>query len=179
MQHRLGAGHQNVVTLQMKGRWESNINVWLPFMYSQKYNCYFQNRIIMFCLPIPTLIYLLEIYTFPGSVCLFCCKKYVDWSWEYINRSQTHKCGNWYWGHAIPRKGIYRCNFLCSAYNLRPSGFNNACAWHNVLKPEVFSLQRQNTEISKQIFPEKEYRGLSPNFHIHASVSNLYCKERT
>ncbi len=30
------------------------------------------------------------------------------------------------------------------------------------------------TEISKQIFPEKEYRGLSPNFHIHASVSDLY-----
>ncbi len=24
------------------------------------------------------------------------------------------------------------------------------------------------------VFPEKEYRGLSPNFHIHASVSNLY-----
>ncbi len=36
------------------------------------------------------------------------------------------------------------------------------------------ALQRQNTEISKQIFPEKEYRGLSPNFHIHASVSDLY-----
>jgi hypothetical protein len=33
---------------------------------------------------------------------------------------------------------------------------------------------RQNTEISKQIFPEKEYRGLSPKFHIHASVSDLY-----
>ncbi len=36
------------------------------------------------------------------------------------------------------------------------------------------ALQRQNTEISKQIFPEKEYRGLSPNFHIHTSVSDLY-----
>jgi hypothetical protein len=24
------------------------------------------------------------------------------------------------------------------------------------------------------IFPEKEYRGLGPNFHIHASVSDLY-----
>jgi hypothetical protein len=23
----------------MKGRWESNINVWFPFMYSQKWNC--------------------------------------------------------------------------------------------------------------------------------------------
>ncbi len=36
------------------------------------------------------------------------------------------------------------------------------------------TLQRQNKEILKQIFPEKEYRGLSPNFHIHASVSHLY-----
>ncbi len=36
------------------------------------------------------------------------------------------------------------------------------------------TLQRQNTEISKQIFPKKEYRGLSPNFHIHVPVSDLY-----
>ncbi len=53
-----------------------------------------------------------------------------------------------------------------------------------LLFPEKFSvktmlpvhapLQRQNTEISIQIFPEKEYRGLSPNFHIHPSVSDLY-----
>ncbi len=35
-------------------------------------------------------------------------------------------------------------------------------------------LQRQNAEILTQIFPEKEYRGLSPNFHIHASVCDLY-----
>jgi hypothetical protein len=32
------------------------------------------------------------------------------------------------------------------------------------------TLQRQNTEISNQIFPENEYRGLSPYFHIHASI---------
>ncbi len=36
------------------------------------------------------------------------------------------------------------------------------------------SLQRINTENSKQIFPEKELRGHSPNFHIHVSVSDLY-----
>jgi hypothetical protein len=34
--------------------------------------------------------------------------------------------------------------------------------------------QRKNAENLKQIFPEKEYRGLSPNFHIHVSVSELY-----
>jgi hypothetical protein len=38
----------------MKGCRESNINVWFPFMYFQKLNCYFQNRIVMFCLPVPT-----------------------------------------------------------------------------------------------------------------------------
>jgi hypothetical protein len=36
------------------------------------------------------------------------------------------------------------------------------------------ALQRQDTEFSKQIFPEKEYRGLGPNFHIHVSVSDLF-----
>ncbi len=36
------------------------------------------------------------------------------------------------------------------------------------------TLQRQNAENLKQLFPEKEYRGLSPNFHIHVSVSELY-----
>ncbi len=40
--------------------------------------------------------------------------------------------------------------------------------------PPHTALQRQNTEILKQIFPEKEYWGLSPNFHLHASMSDLY-----
>ncbi len=30
------------------------------------------------------------------------------------------------------------------------------------------------TENSKQIFPEKELRGYSPNSYIHVSVSDLY-----
>jgi hypothetical protein len=38
----------------------------------------------------------------------------------------------------------------------------------------LLTLQRQNAENLKQIFPEKEYRGLSPNFHSHVSVSELY-----
>jgi hypothetical protein len=36
------------------------------------------------------------------------------------------------------------------------------------------TLQRHNNENSKQIFPEKELRGLSPNFRIHVFVSDLY-----
>jgi hypothetical protein len=50
---------------------------------------------------------------------------------------------------------------------------------NTILKPVEFSLlhytlQRQNAENLKQIFPEKEYWGLSPNFHIHVSVSKSY-----
>ncbi len=39
------------------------------------------------------------------------------------------------------------------------------------------SLKKTTThckEIWIYVFPEKELRGLSPNFHIHVSVSDLY-----
>jgi hypothetical protein len=100
-------------TLQMKGRWESNINVWFPFLYSQKWKCYFQNRIIMFCLP--SSYTHISFLFFQDQSAYSAAGKYVHQSWEYINRSQTHKCGNWDWGCAIPRKGIHKWDFPCSA----------------------------------------------------------------
>jgi hypothetical protein len=36
VQEWYGATAQHNFTLQMKGRWESNINGWFPFMYFQK-----------------------------------------------------------------------------------------------------------------------------------------------
>ena len=33
---------------------------------------------------------------------------------------------------------------------------------------------KNHSENSKKIFPEKELRGHSPNFHIHVSVSDSY-----
>jgi hypothetical protein len=37
-----------------------------------------------------------DLYTFPGSVCLFGCSRILaDRSCEYVNRSQIHECGNW------------------------------------------------------------------------------------
>jgi hypothetical protein len=50
----------------------------------------------------------------------------------------------------------------------------DAAVYQNLKTRSHTALQRQNTEISRQIFPEKEYGGLSPNFHIHACVSDLY-----
>ncbi len=42
----------------------------------------------------------------------FAPAKYVDWSWEYINRSQTHKFRNWDWGRTISFQEIHKLNFL-------------------------------------------------------------------
>ncbi len=53
-------------------------------------------------------------YIFPRWVCLFCCRKYVERSWDYINRSQKNECGNWDRGSAIPRKGIHKWDCRCS-----------------------------------------------------------------
>jgi hypothetical protein len=36
-----------------------------------------------------------------------------------------------------------------------------------------YALQRHNTENSKQIFPEKVLCGLTPNVHIHVSMTDL------
>ncbi len=103
------------LTLQMKGRWESNMNVWFPLLYSQKWNCAVSlfpkqnyNVLFSFCFQIPTLIYLWEIYIFPPSVCLFCCSGPIL---EYINRSQTHECRNWDWSHASPFPEIHKFDF--------------------------------------------------------------------
>jgi hypothetical protein len=40
----------------------------------------------------------------------------------YLDRSQTHECGNWDSGHAIPFLGIHKSKFLCSVTHLaKPS----------------------------------------------------------
>ncbi len=101
--------------LQMKDRWESNINVWFPFMYSQKWNCYFQNRSMMFCLPVPTLIFsVIDLHISRiGLPILLQGNMWTD-PGNYINRSQTHECGKWDWHCVIPRKGIHKWDFPCS-----------------------------------------------------------------
>ncbi len=108
------SGKTPVKCTAMKGRWESYINVWFLFMYSQKWNCYFQHRIIMFCLLVLHSYICERFIYFQDRYANSAAGKYVDWSWEYINRSQIHECGNWDWGRAIPSKGIHIWDFSCS-----------------------------------------------------------------
>ncbi len=95
-------------TLQTKGRWESNIKVRFPFIYSQKWNCaalLFSKQNFNILSPNShTHISVREIYIFPGSVCLFCCSQICGpiLVIQYIKSSQTHDCSNWDWGCAVP-----------------------------------------------------------------------------
>ncbi len=82
---------------------------------------YFQNRIKkkkMFCLPIPTLIFLWEIDIFPGSVCLFVCSQIcgpILGIFKFLTDSQTHEWWrNWDWDRAIHFLGIHKLDFRYS-----------------------------------------------------------------
>ncbi len=62
-------------------------------------------------------------------------------------------------------------NDLNLSLNLR----SGHIAWRHVGTASPYpTQQRTNAENSKQIFPQKELRGQSPNFHIHVSVSSLH-----
>ncbi len=65
----------------------------------------------MFCLPIP-----MRFISFQDGPVYSAAAKYVDRSWEYINRSQTHECRNWDWGRTIPIPGIHKFDFRYGEY---------------------------------------------------------------
>jgi hypothetical protein len=87
-------------------------------MYSQKWNLYFQNKIKC---SVSQFLHSWICYRFKYFLdrsAYSAARKYVDRSWEYINRSRTHEWGNWDWGHAIPRKGIYINGIFLSVWAL-------------------------------------------------------------
>ncbi len=110
------------------------------------WNKYSQKRICLATVQIFTFMCLWSIYIFPQSICLFW---YVDWSWEHINRSQTHECGYCEWGCAIPRKGIHKWDFRCSVllmgyyscgHSFCSRSFHCCCIPSIVGVPAVFNI---------------------------------------
>ncbi len=70
--------------------------------------------------------------------------EYADWSWENINRSQTHEYGNWDWGRAVPYLGIHKSKFLCSRV------FRNRI-WHYTYRCRLGSGEPKNMRIPIRI----------------------------
>ncbi len=86
--------------LQMKGRWESNINVWFRFMYFQKWNCVallYSKQNYNVLSPNFTFINLWAIYIFPPKFAEFLAASFLteDRSLQYIDCPQIHECRNW------------------------------------------------------------------------------------
>ncbi len=102
----------------MKGRWESNINVWFRLIYSQKWNCralLFPKQKYNVLSPNFYIHVSVSNYIYTGSVCLFCCSQIGLPIWKYINRSQKHECRNWERGRAVLFLGIHKSDFRYSA----------------------------------------------------------------
>ncbi len=76
----------------------------IPFIYSFSGNS-------ATSAPISTFMCLWVIYIDPGAVFIFPPAEQAGRSWEYINRSQTHDCGNWDWDPDIPILGIFVSKF--------------------------------------------------------------------
>ncbi len=115
------------------------VNTKIRNKYSQKRNC-------MATVPIYTFMCPWAIYLFPRSICIFCCRKYVDRSWEYINRSQTHEWNveNGTASAQLPKKeyinrifvAVYDIltSWLAWPWPLRPWGHNHSCGTPNKKK---------------------------------------------
>jgi hypothetical protein len=98
---------------------------------------------------------------------------------QYIWRWLHGLCRNWI-AMYIEKTISTECNDNVSPIEVSQDVFPWTMQWNSSefpasTVPTLPALLRHNTENSKQIFPEKELCCvLSPNFHIHVSVSDWY-----
>ncbi len=109
-----------VDALQIKDKWESNINVWFPIMYSQKWNCECAASLFPkqnYNALSPNSYTHSVHYTwvrfiyFQDRFVYFAAAKYLDRSWEYIN---WHECRYWDGGRTISFLRIHKLDFRYS-----------------------------------------------------------------
>jgi hypothetical protein len=82
--------------------------------------CILRNEIVQPC-------YFQNIY-YQDRSAYFAEAKYADRSWEYINRSQIHKCRSWERGRAVLFLGMHKSYFWYSAVYTRPEASCYACS---------------------------------------------------
>jgi hypothetical protein len=105
--------------------------------------------------------------------------KDVDRSWEYINGSQIHECGNWAWGRAIPRKGIHKRDFLCSVVQsisgwIFMSIANLVCWRIKGLYSVVVYLQHTKTSARSTITPQFYFFTIIPRYDMLTILPHAY-----
>ena len=114
--------------------WAHHTATKIPFMYSFSGNS-------AASAPISTLMCLWAIYIVPGSVYNTYClqqNRETDRGNIHINRSQTHECGNWAWGRAIPFLGIFVSKFRYFVFAVQLDSLR--CGNHAEMPPALESM---------------------------------------
>jgi hypothetical protein len=101
---------------------------------------------------------------------------YADLSWEYINRSQTHECGNWDCGRAIPFHGIFDSNFMnCVFARQMFAFFFELACWGTVfiVRHDISYRVHQCEDMCRNIFDPHTSKAILPTARLTRRF--LYC----
>ncbi len=101
--------YEDISALKMKGRWESNINDWFLFRYSQKWNC----AASLF----PKQNY--NVLTLNFHIHVFVSDLYIPRiGLPILMHLQIHECRNWKWRRTVSFLEIHKSDFRYSVENV-------------------------------------------------------------
>ncbi len=106
--------------------------------------------------PISTFM-LWAINIFARSAHIFPAAELAGRWWEYINCSQTHECGNWDCGRAIPFLGIFVSNFRYWFFAVQcrvscPINLKLSFVWNNPFTQNIPALHFEKLYIRKNYY---------------------------